>query len=209
MYVFGLAMNEIKFITKPQCSIHPMKYMSISFLIKLFNISYGVIWISSLQRIIAYIPNPVFLQILVCYHPCLILYLLICTMNFQKWILKNSIFDLKYSSGNVTSWSCKCPILQQWQNLLEKNFPYREEGIYYITFWKLSWDENCTLAGYIRRKIANSLSFTTYFTSFEVMQTSISLPLLHQQQQGIRHHKNTNFEVSHSKFILIFFDGQF
>ena len=67
-------------------------------------------------------------------------------------------------------------------------------GIYYITFWKLSWDENCTLAGYIRRKIANSLSFTTYFTSFEVMQTSISLPLLHQQQQGIRHNKSQSLK---------------
>ena len=91
-----------------------------------------------------------------------------------------------------------------WQNLLEKKIPYREKGIYYITFWKLSWDENCTLAGYIRRKIANSLSFTTYFTSFEVMQTSISLPLLHQQQQGIRHNKYTKFKILHSKFIWCF-----
>ena len=84
--------------------------------------------------------------------------------------------------------------LKKWKNLLEINFPYCEKGIYYITFWKLSWDENCTLAGYIRRKIANSLSFTTYFTSFEVMQTSISLPLLHQQQQGIRHNKSQSLK---------------
>ena len=84
--------------------------------------------------------------------------------------------------------------LKKWKNHLEINFPYSEKGIYYITFWKLSWDENCTLAGYIRRKIANSLSFTTYFTSFEVMQTSISLPLLHQQQQGIRHNKSQSLK---------------
>ena len=50
--------------------------------------------------------------------------------------------------------------------------------------------------------------FSTYFTSFEVMQTSISLPLLHQQQQGIRHNKYTKFKILHSKFILMFFDGQ-